>query len=105
MSNTFIKKYKEAVKTNMEKLVQMRRLFSALLILTKLQKSREDIYAPYHVPTPRGYNPFFQRAYTNIYPQVLGNATGSISSKLGESQPSQVLANATRSISSMLSES
>ncbi|KAF6161128.1 hypothetical protein GIB67_007769 [Kingdonia uniflora] len=37
--------------------------------------------------------------------QVLGNATGSISSKLGESQSSQVLANAIGSISSMLSES
>ncbi|KAF6168910.1 hypothetical protein GIB67_038407 [Kingdonia uniflora] len=39
------------------------------------------------------------------YLQVLGNATGSISLKLGESQSSQVLANATRSISSILSES
>ncbi|KAF6135558.1 hypothetical protein GIB67_015411 [Kingdonia uniflora] len=69
------------------------------------QKSREKMYAPYHVPTPRGYNPFFQRSYTNIYLQVFGNATGSISSKFGESQSSQVLANATMSIISMLSDS
>ncbi|KAF6140032.1 hypothetical protein GIB67_001773 [Kingdonia uniflora] len=82
------------------------------------QKSREEIYAPFHLPTPRGYNPFFQRLCHIVFKfdcsslligfnclQILGNTTGSISSKLGESQSSQVLANATRSISSMLSES
>ncbi|KAF6156061.1 hypothetical protein GIB67_010985 [Kingdonia uniflora] len=37
--------------------------------------------------------------------KVLGNATGFISSKLGESQSSQVLANATGSIRLMLSKS
>ncbi|KAF6162157.1 hypothetical protein GIB67_008286, partial [Kingdonia uniflora] len=69
------------------------------------QKSREEIYAPYQVPKPRGYNQFFQRSYTNIYPQVLANATRSISSMLSESQSSHLLANASGSINSMLGKS
>ncbi|KAF6151036.1 hypothetical protein GIB67_010614, partial [Kingdonia uniflora] len=59
-------------------------------------------YDSYHQPRVQGYAPHFPSGYLT---QVLGNATGSISSKLGESQSSQVLANATRSISLMLSES